>query len=220
MVFCNNDRIVFAGDSVTDMNKAHPIGEGIGLGDNLGDGYVHIIYNLLSATYPELNIRISNSGVGGNSSKQLLERWKSDVVDLRPNWVSIFIGINDCLNGFLYPERTEILVSPDEYRSNLEKMITDILGKVKGIFIISPYIAEVSKSDSIRIEMDKYRKAANEIANKYNCIFVDIQNMFDKYFEKRHQSTIAWDRVHPNRTGSYLIAKEFLLNCGFDFYNK
>lgn len=220
MLFNDKERIVFAGDSVTDMNKTHPFGEGDGLGANLGNGYVHIIYNLLSATYPELNVRITNSGVGGNSSKQLLERWDKDVLELNPDWVSIFIGINDCLNNFLYPERSEILVSPDEYQTNLEKMIESVKYKVKGVFLISPYIAEACKSDKMRIDMDKYRQKAFEVSEKYNCIYVDIQNMFDNYFEKRHQATIAWDRIHPNMTGSYMIAKEFLMHCEFDFYHK
>ena len=38
MKFENNDKIVFAGDSVTDMESAHPVGEG--LGNALGFGYV------------------------------------------------------------------------------------------------------------------------------------------------------------------------------------
>ena len=220
MIFNDKDRIVFAGDSVTDMNKTHPLGEGGGLGDNLGDGYVHIIYNLLSATYPEYSLRITNSGISGDTSKQLLERWESDVLDLKPDWVSICIGINDCMNNILYPERSEILVSLEEYQQNLEKMIESLLGNVKGIFVLSPFIVEANENDPLRILMDKYREKSCIATKKYDCTFIDIQNMFDTYFKKRHQSTIAWDRVHPNLTGSYLIAREFLQNCGFDFYRK
>lgn len=220
MIFHDKDRIVFTGDSVTDMSKTHPLGEGVGLGDHLGNGYVHAIYTLLSATYPEIHVRITNSGIGGNSSKQLLERWDKDALELHPDWVSICIGINDCLNNFLYPERPEVLVSPEEYQMNLEKMITSVQDTVKGVFVMSPYIAEANKSDAIRMEMDKYRAKAAEVSKKYHCEYIDIQEMFDKHFEKRHQATIAWDRIHPNMTGSYLIAKEFLAHCGFDFYRR
>nr|WP_304956098.1 GDSL-type esterase/lipase family protein [uncultured Acetatifactor sp.] len=93
MIFEDMDRIVFAGDSVTDMGSAQPVGEG--LFENLGMGYVRIIDNLLAACYPERKIRVTNSGVSGNTSRDLLARFQSDVVDLKPDWVSICIGIND-----------------------------------------------------------------------------------------------------------------------------
>mgnify|MGYP000521944632 FL=1 len=83
MIFENGDRIVFAGDSVTDMGSAQPIGEG--LFDNVGRSYVRIIENMLVAWYPELNIRITNSGIGGNTSRDLLARFVRDVVSLNPD---------------------------------------------------------------------------------------------------------------------------------------
>lgn len=49
MIFQDMDRIVFAGDSVTDMNSAQPVGEG--LFDNLGHSYVRVIENLLAVCY-------------------------------------------------------------------------------------------------------------------------------------------------------------------------
>ena len=41
MIFENMDRVVFAGDSVTDMGSAQPVGEG--LFDNMGHGYPRVI---------------------------------------------------------------------------------------------------------------------------------------------------------------------------------
>ena len=38
MIFKDLDRIVFAGDSVTDMGSENPVGEG--LFDNVGRGYI------------------------------------------------------------------------------------------------------------------------------------------------------------------------------------
>ena len=57
MVFENMDRIIFAGDSVTDMGSAQPVGEG--LFDNMGHGYPRVIESLVTATYPELSIRFT-----------------------------------------------------------------------------------------------------------------------------------------------------------------
>lgn len=65
MIFHDLDCIVFAGDLVTDMGSQQPVGEG--LFDNLGHGYVRMAENLLSATHPEIRIRITNSGIGGET---------------------------------------------------------------------------------------------------------------------------------------------------------
>lgn len=57
MIFEPMDRIVFAGDSVTDMGSAQPVGEG--LFDNVGQSYVRIIENMLSTWYPEVYLRVT-----------------------------------------------------------------------------------------------------------------------------------------------------------------
>ena len=101
MIFQNMDRIVFSGDSVTDMGSANPVGEG--LFDNVGHSYVRIIENMLAVYYPEIKIRVTNSGISGNTSRDLLARFDRDVVDLNPDWVSICIGINDVWRQFDSP---------------------------------------------------------------------------------------------------------------------
>ena len=101
MIFENGDRIVFAGDSVTDMGSAQPVGEG--LFDNVGRSYVRIPENMFSSFYPEVFLRITNSGISGNTSKNLLARYDRDVTELNPDWVSICIGINDVWRQFDSP---------------------------------------------------------------------------------------------------------------------
>ena len=124
MKFKNYDRVVFAGDSVTDMGSANPVGEG--LFDNLGKSYVRVIENMLVAWYPELNIRITNSGIGGNTSRDLAARFDRDVVDLNPQWVSICIGINDVGRQFDTPAIPEWAVTIEDYEKNVEGMILKI----------------------------------------------------------------------------------------------
>ena len=80
MIFEHMDRIVFAGDSVTDMESQQPVGEG--LFENVGKSYVRIVENMLSAFYPEVYIRVTNSGISGNTSRDLLQRFDRDVVSL------------------------------------------------------------------------------------------------------------------------------------------
>jgi len=215
MLFSNMDRIVFAGDSVTDMGSQCPVGEG--LFDNVGHGYVRVVESMLAAVYPEIKLRITNSGVSGNTSRDLLERFDRDVLELNPDWVSICIGINDVWRQFDSPAIPDGQVDLEEYRRNVETMILKLHGRVKGIFILSPYYIEPNREDAMRARMDEYVRTCAELAEKYGCIFVNFQKMYEEYCRIRHSSYVAWDRVHPNQVGATLMAREFLKSCAFQF---
>lgn len=215
MIFQDMDRIVFAGDSVTDMGSQTPVGEG--LFDSVGNGYVREVENLLSACYPEVRVRVTNSGIGGNTSRDLLARFDRDVVNLKPDWVSICIGINDVWRQFDTPAMPDKWVLPEEYEQNVETMIEKVKGTVKGIFILSPYYIEPNAEDAMRRRMDEYVAICRRLAEKHGCVYVDFQRLYADYCRVRHSSYIAWDRVHPNRVGAMLMARAFLNACDFDY---
>ena len=121
MIFEHGDRIVFAGDSVTDMGSACPVGDQGG--ENLGRSYVRIIDNMLAAWYPERIIAILNAGISGNTSRDLLARWDRDILGCSPMWVSICIGINDVWRQFDSPAMPDQMVLPEEYRENVVSLI-------------------------------------------------------------------------------------------------
>lgn len=215
MIFNHLDRIVFTGDSVTDMNRARPVGEG--LFDNVGRGYVRIIENMLNTWYPEIFVRISNTGTDGNTSRDLKKRFQTDVIDLKPDWVSICIGINDVWRQFDSPAILDDQILPEEYEQNLEEMLLSVKQDVKGIFIMTPYYMEPNKNDPMRKRMDEYTEICKKLAKKHQCILVDLQETFDHYFKYRHSTYIAWDRIHPNQVGATIIARAFLEQCGFKY---
>lgn len=215
LIFKNMDRIVFAGDSVTDMGSEQPVGESFD--ENLGRSYVRIIDNMLSTWYPEILVRVTNSGISGNTSRDLLERYQRDVIDLNPDWVSICIGINDVWRQFDSPAMADTHVMPEEYEANLEKMILAVKDSVKGIFLMTPYYMEPNAEDGMRKRMDEYGAVCRKLAVKYGCVFIDLQETFNHYFRFRHSTYIAWDRIHPSLVGATIIAREFLKHCGFDY---
>lgn len=217
MIFEHYDRIVFAGDSVTDMGSQQPVGEG--LFENVGRSYVRVLENMFASYYPEVFLRITNSGIAGNTSRDLLERFDRDVVSLHPDWVSICIGINDVWRQFDSPAILDSHVLPKEYESNLTKMIEKVKDNVKGIFILSPYMIEPLREDKMRARMDEYVEICRKLANEYGCIFVDFQKMYEDYCQIRHSAYIAWDRIHPNQIGATLMAREFLKHCDFDYHH-
>ena len=92
-------------------------------------------------------------------------------------------------------------------------MILSVKGTVKGIFILTPYYMEPNPQDWMRKRMDEYGAICKKLAVKHGCCLVDLQEVFNRYFEYRHSSYIAWDRVHPNLIGATVIAKAFLSLC-------
>ena len=215
MIFENGDRIVFAGDSVTDMGSINPVGEG--LFENVGQGYVRVIENMLASIYPERMIRVTNSGISGHTSRDLVNRFDRDVIDLKPDWVSICIGINDVWRQFDSPAIPDGWVLPDEYEQNMITMIEKSKAVAKGVLILSPYYIEPNREDAMRIRMDEYVEICRKLAEKYDCLYVDFQKLYEDYCKIRHSSSIAWDRVHPNKIGATLMARAFLDKCGFDY---
>src|SRR3954452_17883523 len=93
-----NSKLLMIGDSITDCERARPVGEGLFAA--LGKGYVSLVDALLGATYPEREIRVVNMGSSGNTVRDLKSRWRTDVLDLRPDWLSMMIGINDVWRQF------------------------------------------------------------------------------------------------------------------------
>lgn len=214
MIFEKNSKILFIGDSISDYDRARPIGEG--LFNAWGTSYVANVGSLLTCMYPELHLRVVNMGVSGNQTRDLLARWQTDVIDLKPDYVSILIGINDVWRQFDSPLLTEQHVSPEEYRENYEKLLAQTLPITKGVILMTPYIMEPNKQDPMRARMDEYTEIVKDLAAKYNLICVDLQAAWDKLFEHMHPMNIAWDRIHPNQVGAMYIAKQFLSAIGFN----
>lgn len=215
MLFQDLDKIVFAGDSVTDHNSVKPVGDDGW--DSLGFGYVRQVENMLVAWYPELNIRVVNSGISGNTSRDLLQRFERDVTSLNPQWVSICIGFNDVWRQFDSPNMPDRHVLPDEYKNNVEQMILQTKNIAKGVFVLSPYYVEPLKQDAMRAKMDEYVAICKHLAQKHGCVFVDLQAMFDEFCKVQHSARVSWDRVHPNQMAATMIAKAFLKSADFDF---
>ena len=214
MLFQKNDNIVFIGDSISDYERKKPVGEG--LFNAWGRSYVADAGSLLCCMYPELNLRVVNMGIGGNQIRDLDNRWKTDVLDLNPDWVSILIGINDVWRQFDSPQMPETHVSLEEYSATYERLIQQTLPSVKGMILMTPYFMEPNRQDPMRIKMDLYVNAVKELADKHKLVFVDLQKAWDELFIYMHPCNIAWDRIHPNQIGCMYIAKQFLKAVGAD----
>lgn len=211
----DHQKLVMIGDSVTDAGRARPIAEG--LFDPLGTGYPRVVNQLLNAVYPERHIHVVNVGISGNTSRDLKERWQTDVFDLKPDWLSIMIGVNDVWRQFDSPTMPQLHILPEEYEANLRWMIEHTRDSVKGIVLMTPYYMEPNQKDAMRARMDEYGAICRTLAQEYDLIFVDTQKMFDDLLKHNHSSFIAWDRIHPNSIGHAALAKAFLDAINFEW---
>lgn len=209
------DKLVMIGDSITDCGRSRPVGEG--LFDAIGRGYVSLVDGLLGSVYPERNIRVVNMGSSGDTVRQLKGRWETDAIALKPDWLSILIGINDVWRQFDTPHITEGHVYIEEYESTLEELVARTKPLVKGLVLMTPFYLEKNGSDPMRATMDLYGKVVKRIAEKYDCVFVDLQAEFDKMLQHIYPATLTWDRVHPNVPGQMCIARAFLNAMGFSW---
>jgi len=196
------------GDSITDCERARPRGEG--LFGAIGKGYVALVEAQLNVRYPERRIRVVNMGTSGNTVRDLAARWETDVVELKPDWLSIMIGINDVWRQYDVPTIVESHVPLEEYEATLDDLMARTKPLVQGIVLMTPFYIEPNKDDAMRAAMDRYGAVAKKLAEKHGARFVDTQAAFDKLLEHMYPATLAWDRVHPNMTGHAALAKAFL----------
>jgi len=212
MIFDKGDKLVMIGDSITDCGRKP---EGEGLFDPYGSGYVNMVKAFLDASYPDRPIRVVNKGTSGNTVRSLEARWQQDVLELKPDWLSIFIGINDVWRQYDSPKMDNHVLL-DEYRSTLTRLIEKTRPRLKGLILMTPYFIESNRSDPMRLTMEKYASVVKDLAKAHGAILVDTQSGFDKMLESMHPMALAWDRIHPNTSGHAQLARCFLKSVAFE----
>ena len=215
MIFQDSEKVVFIGDSVTDAERKRPLGEG--LWEGTGKGYVRMIENFLNVCYPERVIEIINMGISGNTTTDLINRFNSDCLDLKPDYAVICIGFNDVWRFFDEPSVKSGQVSLEVYKSNLVEMVNKCQSAGVKCILMSPYYLELNEKDLMRAKMDEYRLAMKAIAEDMGVDYIDLQKPFENVLQYRYPAYISWDRVHPGNVGALVIAKTFLKHIGFDF---
>ncbi len=209
------EKLLFIGDSITDCDRAKPVGEG--LFGALGNGFVAYVDAFLQSTYPDLGIRVVNKGISGNKVRELKSRWEEDVVNQKPDWLVVMIGINDVWRQYDTPFVKDWHVYIDEYEQTLEQLVRDTKPTVKGLVLMTPYFIESNEQDAMRQTMDQYGGVVKRIAKEYDCLFIDTQQAFNKVLQTLHSSALAWDRVHPTSAGHMILAKALLNELEFDW---
>jgi lysophospholipase L1-like esterase len=200
-------RLVFIGDSVTDCERARPVGEGSMAA--LGKGYVAAIAAALSLVNPGEPIRIANMGVNANTVRDLAARWDTDVLALAPSWLSVMIGINDVWRQFRKSDKGEA-VMPDEFERTYDALLARTRPRLDGLVIMTPFYVQSARTDPMRRRLDEYGAVARKLAARHGALLVETQAAIDFALLTQDYADIAEDRVHPTRAGHDIVARAFL----------
>jgi lysophospholipase L1-like esterase len=201
--------ILFQGDSITDAGRKRDIKEG-GNTAALGNGYAFLATAKLLEQHADKQLKIYNRGISGNKVYQLAERWEEDCISLKPDIVSILIGVND----FWHMIDGKYNGTMEKYAADFEALLTRTKAVLPAIkFIIGePFAVPGVKAVTEKWypEFDAYRNVAKIIATRFDTVFIPYQTVFDKAQKKAPATYWTGDGVHPTLAGSELMAEAWL----------
>ena len=196
--FKTGSRILFQGDSITDMKR----GRGTDPNHILGHSYVFILAAKHRAGFPDLDLDFVNRGVSGNTVLNLRDRWQTDTLDLKPDILSVLIGVND--NGRNVPF--------DEFEQVYDQLLTDARKanpKLK-LVLCEPFgLPSGSKKQSWEAWYDgiqKRQKIVAKLAEKHGATLVKFQAALDAATDRASAEFWIWDGVHPTYAGHQILA--------------
>ncbi len=213
MIIEPGSKWVLIGDSITDCGRTKGIEpSNWNPQPEYGQGYVNLINAILANRYTERKIEVVNRGVGGNTIRELQERWNRDVMEEHPDWLSVGIGINDVWRGFGKAVSESLKPVPiEEYREIYDKLLQSIRPSLQGLILITPFVLIDDTQDPFRAAMDSYGKVVlEELAPKYDALSIDAQACMDSLLKNFDHSQLSPDRVHLNTVGHLALAESIL----------
>ncbi len=211
-----NKKIVFAGDSITDMNRGR---NEIDLNHIYGHSFVFLLAGRFGIERPDDNITVINRGVSGDTSSDLLNRWNDDVLSQKPDIISLLIGINDIVTALQVGKDPDV----NRYYANLfelHRLAAEICPEARFI-VCEPFCFPDLTAEQYRPSYRKYIKeiqhAAQTFAQRTGSLFVPLQCAFDEYANNYSVGSDhwIWDGVHPTAAGHRIIENQWLKYAGY-----
>ena len=204
--------ILFQGDSITDAGRSREPQSMTNQG--LGTGYPMLVAARINADAPGAGYTVINRGISGNRVVDLYARWKIDALNLKPDVISILIGVNDTWHEFgahngVEPERFELI-----YRMMLE-WTKKVLPEVK-LVIMEPFALRTDEvvSEDFFNDVKVLAAISRKIAGEFDAVFVPLQDKFDAAAKLAPNTYWLFDGVHPTVAGHQLIAEAWMNAAG------
>jgi lysophospholipase L1-like esterase len=196
------DKILFQGDSITDANRGPESTPDAGL----GHGYVHLVAARLSADHPASRLVVVNRGVSGDEIHDLVHRWKRDTIALRPEILSILVGIND----------TAAEMPLHEFEAAYATLLEQTKAALPNVRLVlcEPFALLPRNADDTPHRWDtnvrERARIVERLAIKHRAPFVRFQKVFDDAAKRAPAEQWLYDGIHPTHPGHQLMADEWI----------
>ena len=204
-----DNKILFQGDSITDAGRKKD-DNSYNNAQSLGWGYAMLAGAALLEKYSSHNLKVYNKGISGNKVFQLADRWDKDCLEIKPDILSILIGVNDIWHKLDGHYDGTIEIYKTDYVALIERT-KKALPNVK-LIVCEPFAVQGVKAvdDKWYPEFYGYQKAAKDIALQFGATFIPFQSIFDE--AQKQAPGVYWthDGVHPSLAGAQLMAQAWL----------
>jgi lysophospholipase L1-like esterase len=191
--------LLFTGDSITDCGRRDAATA------PLGTGYVRMIADDLAASN---DVTIINTGIGGNRAVDLASRWRFDVLDHRPDVLTIMIGINDTWRRYDSNNATSAETFEQHYRDILTRSRAKLTGQ---IVLFEPFLVEVTDAQrSWREDLNPKIDVLRGLAAEFGTELIPTDALMSAAAEQLGASAVASDGVHPTAAGHRVLADAWL----------
>ena len=200
--------ILFQGDSITDARRDRECTNGYG--PDMGSGYAALIAGKLLAANLDREFSCINRGISGNRVVDLYARWKIDALNLKPDLISILIGVNDTWHEFANGNGVELDRYEKIYRMLLEWTVKE-LPEVK-LVLCEPFalLSEIVTPAWLE-EIGRRSLVVQKLAKEFNAVFVPFQEVLNEAAAKAgDNSRILLDGVHPTVIGAQIMSDQWL----------
>lgn len=202
--------ILFQGDSITDAGRNRKDITANSQG-GLGVGYAFLAASHLRHRMATHNLRCYNRGVSGDKVFQLADRWEKDCLKLKPDVLSILVGVNDFWHTLDHSYDGTAETYENDYRillNRTQKALPDVKLIIGEPFVIAEGSAIVE--EEWFPEFTKYQAAAKQMAKDTGAAFIPYQSIFNEAGGDVPPSYWAADGVHPTTAGCHLMAQAWL----------
>lgn len=206
----NKTRVIFLGDSITQQ------------GEDLENGFISLMRQNISQN----NFELIGKGISGNKVSDLLTRYKADVIDLNPDIVFIYIGINDVWHKYDYGTGTDI----DLFENGLRAIISDVkllnskivlctptvIGENIGNFELGNKFKDVETMEKMNADLDEFSNVVRRLSSEFRTELIDLRKVFMNHITKNNPNNdakgiLTTDGVHLNDQGNQLIYDQMMI---------
>jgi lysophospholipase L1-like esterase len=206
--------VMFTGDSATDCQR-------LDSEDGLGFGYPPRIAGEWGLRHPDRPVTWLNSGVAGNKVMDLEARWQTDVLDARPDVVSILVGMNDV--GWHSYDPDGHVIPLEDFAAGYDRLLAPLAETGAELILIEPFLLPISGLVEVgdthlgeadrrmwRADLDPKIQAVRELAHRYGAHLLAADGMFAALATSAGPEHWAADGVHPTPAGHAALAAAWL----------